>query len=188
MMQLQQRRWVGRLVKAGLVVVAVMLVLAWIQRKSPVKGDLRIQADPPAAEALGQGDLRIFNEDSSVNLILQGANVLAGLSPQTVERVRAEMQESMADDTTGLGGSIAQLVKKTVSGAIGTHAVYPVREMEAIDYRDGRIVIIRRGGKTTEILGNIQKDDKRLGETFPAEDAQRFVEAVRVRMRELGAP
>ena len=187
-MQLQQRRWVGRLVKAGLVLAAVMLVLAWIQRKSPVKGDLRVQTDPPAAEALGAGDLRIYNQDSSVNLILQGPNVLAGLSPQTIERVRAEMQESMADDTTGLGGSIAQLVKKTVSGAIGTHAVYPVREMEAIDYRDGRIVITRRGGKTDEILGSIQKNDQKLSETFPPQDAQRFVEAVRARMRELRAP
>ena len=87
MMQLQHRRWVGRLIKVGLVVVAIVVVLAWIQRKSPVRGDFRVQAEPPAAEALGPGDLRIYNQDSSVNLILQGSNVLAGLSPKTVWRL-----------------------------------------------------------------------------------------------------
>ncbi|HYC51713.1 MAG TPA: hypothetical protein VEB19_11440 [Gemmatimonadaceae bacterium] len=184
-MQLEHRRWVGRLIKAGLVVAAVMVVLAWIQRKSPVRGDLRVQTEPPAVEQLGDGDLRIYNRDSSVNLILQGPNVLAGLSPKTIERVRAEMQESMADDTAGLGGSIAQLVKKTVSGAIGTHAVYPVRDMREIEYTSGRIVVTRRDGTTDEIFSSVKRNEQKVSETFVPEDAQRFVEAVRARMREL---
>ena len=184
-MQLQHRRWVGRLIKAGLVLAAVVLVLAWVRRKSPVRGDFRVQSEAPAAEALGPGDLRVFNQDSSVNLILQGANVLAGLSPKTVERIRSEMQQSMADDTAGLGGSIAQMVKKTVAGAVGTHAVYPVRNMREIEYRDGRIVITRRDGSTDELFSSIKKDEQRMSETFSPEDARRFVEAVRARIKEL---
>ena len=187
-MQLQHRRWVGRLIKAGLVLVALMIVLAWIQKKSPVRGDLRVQSQAPTADALGAGDLRIFNDDSTVNLVLQGPNVLAGLSPKVIEKVRAEIKESTADDTAGLGGSIAQLVKTTVANAIETHVVYPVRDMRDIEYTNGRIVVTRRDGSTTELFKNIKNDGEPLSQTFPPEEARRFVEAVRARMKELPSP
>jgi hypothetical protein len=189
MIDVRHRRWVGRLIRVGLVGIAVLLVLAWIQRKSPVRGDLRVQAEAPAVEALGAGDLRIFNRDSSVNLILQGANILAGLSPKTVAKVRADLEASTAKDTSGLGGSIAQLVKNTVAGAIGTHVVYPIRDIREIEYRGGQIVVVRRDGSTAELFKNIQGDNKEeLGRTFPEADARRFVEAVRARQAELGSP
>ena len=186
MIEARQRRWVARLIKIGLVGVAVMVVLAFIQRKSPVRGDLRIETDAPAIEALAVGDLRIYNRDSTVNLILQGDRVLAGLSDKTVEKVRRELEASTADDTAGLGGSIAQIVKKTVSSSIGTHVVYPVRDMRDIEYRDGHIVITRRDGSSSQLFGSVKTDGESAGKTFPPEDAQRFVEAVRARIRARG--
>lgn len=185
-MELAHRRWLGRLAKLGLVLVAIVIVLAWIQRKSPVRGDLRLQSDAPVAEALGAGDVRIFNRDSSVNLILQGTNVLAGLSPQTVERVRAKLEESTAKDTSGLGGSLAQLVKSAVAGAIGTHVVYPLADIRDIRYVDGQLVLDRRDGSTTELFGNMERDREEIGKTFAPDDARRFIEAVRTRKQELG--
>ncbi len=185
-MQLAQRRWVGRLIRIGLVVVAVMLVLSWVQRKSPVRGDFRVQSEPPATTALGPGDVQIFNRDSAVNLILQGANVLAGLSPKTVAKVRADLEKSAVKDTSGLGGSIAQMVKKTVASAISTHVVYPLADIREIRYADGRFIIERMNGSTSELFGNVKTDDRPLGGTFSDADAQRFVEAVRARKKELG--
>lgn len=188
MISVQHRRWIGRLIKLGLAGLAVVVVLAFLQRKSPVRGDLRIDSDPPAAEAtLAAGDLRIYNRDSSVNLILQGDRILAGLSPQTVEKVRRELEKSTADDTAGLGGSIAQIVKRSVAGTIGTHVVYPLRDIRTIEYRDEQIVIERHDGSTSRLLGSVRTGEKEAGKTFQPEDAQRFVEAVRARKRELAA-
>lgn len=185
MISVQHRRWIGRLIKLGLVGLAVVVVLAFLRRKSPVRGDLRIDPSPPVAEAaLGTGDLRVYNRDSSVNLILQGDRILAGLSPQTVERVRRELESSTADDT-GLGGSIAQIVKRSVAGSIGTHVVYPVRDIREIEYRDEQIVIVRKDGSTARLLGSVKTGEQEAGKTFRPEDAQRFVEAVRARKREL---
>ena len=188
MISVRHRRWIGRLIKLGLVGLAVVVVLAFLQRKSPVRGDLRIDTNPPAVdEALAAGDLRIFNRDSSVNLILQGDRILAGLSPQTIEKVRRELEQSTADDTAGLGGSIAQIVKRSVAGSIGTHAVYPVRDLREIEYRDGQIVITRKDGTTSRLLGSVRTGEEEAGKTFRPEDAQGFVTAVRARMKELGA-
>lgn len=187
MITIQHRRWIGRLIKVGLLGLAVVVVFAFLRRKSPVRGDLRLDANPPVAgAALGTGDLRIYNRDSSVNLILQGDRILAGLSPQTVERVRRELESSTADDT-GLGGSIAQIVKRSVAGSIGTHVVYPVRDIREIEYRDGQIVIVRHDGSATRLLGSVKTGETEAGKTFRPDDAQRFVEAVRARKRQLEA-
>lgn len=185
-MQVAHRRWVGRLIRVGLVVAAVVIVLAWLQRKSPVRGDFRVQSQAPATEALAAGDLQIFNRDSSVNLILQGSNVLAGLSPKTVAKVRADLEASSAKDTTGLGGSIAQLVKKTVAGAIGTHVVFPLADIREIRYADGQIVIERMDGSRSELFSSVKTNGQPLERTFSPEDLQRFAEAVRARKKELG--
>ena len=182
-MELRQRRWVGRLIKLGLVAVGVLIVLAWLQRKSPVRGDLRIQSPPPAGEALATGDMRILNRDSSVQLILRGPNILAGLSDQTVAKVRAELEKSTKDDTSGLGGTIAQVVKSTVASNIGKQVVYPVRDIRDIRLENGQLVITRQDGSRSELFGNVKKDKEELSKTFDAAEAERCVEAVRARKK-----
>jgi hypothetical protein len=188
MMELRQRLWVGRLIKLGLVVVGVLVILAWLQRKSPVRGDFRIQSPPPATEALAAGDMRILNRDGSVQLILQGPNILAGLSDQTVAKVKSELERSATDDTAGLGGAIAQMVKSTVASNIGKQVVYPVRDIRDIRLEDGQVVIIRNDGSRSELFGNVKKDRESLSKSFDPDEAERFVEAVRARKKELERP
>ena len=64
-------------------------------------------------------------DHSTVDVILKGDKIMTGLSDKTVARVRTEMDKSREKDTSGLGGAIASMVKKTVAENIGTHAVFP---------------------------------------------------------------
>lgn len=180
------RRWIGGIVRAGLVVIAIVVVAAWFWRRTPRAPDIRIQSEAPTVESLGAGDMQIYNRDSSVNLILKGDNVLAGLSPKTVAKIRAELAASTSDvDTTGLGGSIAQFVTKTVADKIGTHVVYPIAEIRDIRVDGEEIVIVRNNGSETRLFGNVKVDKQPVSKAFRPEEAHRFVEAVRARKRNL---
>lgn len=206
MMPVQQRRWIARAIKLGLVGAAVLVVMAWIgtrrgdsRDRTEVRIDPHVHVDPgaragprtgpattQAVEALAPGDMRIYNQDSSVNLVLRGAEVLAGLSPEMRQRITQEVTQSTSDDTTGFGAAVANVVRSTVASAIATNAVYPVRDIREIEYRDGQIVIIRNSGRKIELLGNVKTDGEEISRTFAREDALRFVEAVRARKRALG--
>lgn len=183
MTELAHRRWVGRLIRVGLVVVAIAILANWFWRRAPVPRDLRVQSEAQTVALLGPGDVQIYSRDSSVNLILQGDNILAGLSPKTVAKVRADIEKSSAgDDTTGLGGSIAQIVKKAVAENIGTHAVYPLSDIRDIRYEGDEIVIERQGRGDTRIFDKANVNGRPLSKSFPPDEARRFVEAVRARM------
>jgi hypothetical protein len=205
-MQLEHRRWVARLVKLGLVAVAVLVVIGWFAAKRSrgpdfrvERGDhvdrgarggrdappTRVERDVPAVDALGPGDLRIYNRDSTVNLILRGHEILAGLSPQMRAKIQQEITQSASGETTGFGGAIANMVRTTVASAIATHAAWSLRDIRDVEYRDGRIYLIRNDGRESELLGSVKTNDEKVSETFDPEDAQRFVEAVRARKREL---
>lgn len=197
MIAVEQRRWIARLIKAGLAGVAVLVVLAWIGSKRDFEPDIRIEGagdarieatTVPAVATLAPGDHRIFNRDSSVNLILRGEEILAGLSPQMRARIEQEIARSTSQESTGFGAAIASVVKTTVASAIGTHAAISLRDIRDIEYSEGRMMIIRRDGRRTELLGNVKSDGEEISRTFPREDAERFVEAVRARKRELGIP
>lgn len=193
MIAIQQRRWIARLVKVGLLGVAVLVVLAWFGSRRDFRpevrierGDARIDASTvPAVEVLAPGDVRIFNRDSSVNLILRGDQILAGLSPQMRARIEAEIAQSASQESTGFGAAIAGVVKSTVASAIATHAAISLHDIRDIQYRDGRIMIVRRDGRSTELLGNVRNDGQEISRTFAEPDAELFVEAVRARKREL---
>jgi hypothetical protein len=184
--QLAHRRWIGRAVRAGLVVVAIVMVGLWLARRVPRAPDIRIQSEAPTAESLAPGDAQIFSRDSAVNLVLKGDNVLAGLSPKTIARVREEMEKSARDvDTGSIGGSIAQFVTKTVADKIGTHVVYPISDMRDIRYDKGEIVIVKNNGSETRLFNNVKVNKEPLSQAFDPQDAQRFVELVRARKRSL---
>ena len=182
-MELETRRWVSRLVQAGLIVLIVLFVGSWFWRRSGAthrSDGVRIQREVVAPETLGPGDLQIYNSDSTVDLILKGNQVLAGLSPKMVAKIRGEMDKPSTRDTSGLGGMIAQTVMKTVSSTIGTHVVYPVSEIRDIRYEDGNLIIEKEAGGETRLFEHTKVNK---GETrgFPEADALRFIAAVKAR-------
>ena len=185
----QRRRVVGGFARIGLVVLALLIVVTWGSRRFRNKvHNISVERQPVPTEALGPGDLRIYNSDSAVDLTLRGRDVLAGLSPKTVDKIRNEMDRSSTSDTTGFGGMIAATVKKTVAASIGTHIVYPVSDIREISYDGGEIVIDSRAHGKMRLFSNtnVNKGGTR---GFREEDARRFIAAVKARQAEsLAAP
>ena len=178
------RRLVAALVRTGLVVLAIIVVVAWFTRHMPHRRHMQVQvqSEAPPAPALGPGDLRIYNTDSAVDLTLQGNRILAGLSEKTVAKVKNKLDSATRRDTGGgLGASIGQIVRQSVAGAIGTHAVFPLADIRDIHADGGRILIDWTDGGHHELFGSTKVNDNKVSNTFSPDDAKRFVDAVRAR-------
>ena len=178
------RRFVAALVRLTLVVLALALIGRYFKNKFFAShGSVSVQREaPPATEALGPGDMRIYSADSSIDLVLSGNNILAGLSPKTVDKVKSEMEKETDKDTSGFAGSISKIVKSSVAGAIGTHAVYALSDIREIRVDDGHIVFDSKDGKQHDLFGKASVNGNKVSSSFRPDDAQKFVEAVRARM------
>jgi hypothetical protein len=176
------RRLIAALVRTGLVVLALVFVSGYVMRHMSGRRHVRVQTEAVVPETLAPGDLRIFNMDSSVDLILAGDKILAGLSPKMVAEVKTKLETSAAGDTSGLGGSIAQIVKKSVAGAIGTHAVFPLSDIRDIRYEHEQIIVDWKDGGTHNLFGSTKVNDHSVSNSFRPDDARRFIDAVHARM------
>ena len=183
-MTVSSRRVVAGLIRFALVILAIVFISGYFFHKMPTrsKHTMRIETEVPSPAALAPGDMRIYNRDSSVDLVLVGNNILAGLSPKTVAKVKDAVNAKTAGETTGLGGSIAQIVKTSVASAIGTHASYAVSEIRDIRYEDNTIVVEWKNGDEHQLFSNTKVDGQNVSRTFPQEDAERFIAAVKDRM------
>ncbi|MGH7618827.1 MAG: hypothetical protein ACREPM_16530 [Gemmatimonadaceae bacterium] len=179
------RRFVAGLFRLALVVLAIIFITGYFKRRGPSIPRVTVQKQaPPATDSLGPGDLRIYNTDSTVDLVLQGDKILGGLSPKTVAKVKSELDNSASGDTSGLGGSIAKIVKQSVAGAIGTHAVFPLSEIDDIRYQNDQIVIDWKNGGKHDLFGSTNVNGNKTSKTFRKEDAERFIAAVRARKKQ----
>lgn len=178
------RRLVAALVRFGLVVLAIIVVVAWVSRHMPHRRHMQVQvqSDAPPATVLGPGDLRIYNADSSVDLTLMGDKILAGLSEKTVARVKSGLDSAARRDSSGgLGASIGEIVRSSVAGAIGTHAVFPLSDIRDIHDDNGRIVIDWTNGGHHELFESTKVNGDKASKSFNPDDIGRFVAAVRAR-------
>jgi hypothetical protein len=180
----RSRRFVAGLFRVGLVVLAFAFVARHFSHRGPRIGRMRVQSAAPSSDSLGPGDLRIFNSDSAVDLTLQGDKILAGLSPKMVAKIRAELDTSGAGDTGGLGGNIAKIVKTTVASTIGTHAAFPLADIRDVRYENGALIFDWKDGGTHELFGSVKVNQGKVSNSFRAEDAARFIAAVRARKGE----
>jgi len=183
-MTVSSRRVVAGLIRFGLVLLALFFVSGYFIHKRPArsKHTMRIETEVPPPGALAPGDMRIYNRDSSVDVILAGNAILAGLSPKTIAKVKDEVNSKTSGETTGIGGSIAQIVKSSVASAIGTHASYPLNELRDIRYEDETIVFEWKNGDDHELFSNTKVNGQKVSHTFAQEDAERFIAAVKERM------
>ena len=186
MTQLRDRRVVSRLIRFGLIALAIVIAGTWAIRKADPRGGttLRVESEAPAAATLGPGDVQIFNEDSTIDVILAGDRLSAGLSPQKLAEVRADIARSGDRDTAGIGGSIAQMVKSTVAEKLSIRAVYPLADIRDIRHEDGQLRLEWKSGKESTLLGDkIRVEGDRDANRFRPEDAERLIAAVRARLR-----
>lgn len=176
------RRFVGGLIRLGLIVLAVALVVFYVKRHSHTSSarHMRMETEAQVPTTLGPGDMRIYNTDSSVDLVLTGDRILAGLSPKTVEKVKRDMAKD-TNDASGLAGSIGNIVKQSVASAIGTHAAFPLADIRDIRYENGEIVVQWTDGGRHELFSSTRVNGEKASHTFAPDDAKRFVAAVRAR-------
>lgn len=189
---MNSRRFVGGVVRLGLIVLAVFFVSRFFgfgrSSSSSRRGSANVKVETQAPpDSLGPGDLRIYNTDSTIDLVLRGENILAGLSPKMVSEIKAKIDTSTAKDTTGLSASIASIVKKSVAGAIGTHAVFPIADLRDVRYEGDQIVFDWNDGRRHQIFENTNVNGKKASRSFRREDAERFIEAVKARKTAGGA-
>ena len=143
------------------------------------RGNARSQgtvAHRDSALTLGPGDVQIVNEDSSVDLAVVGQQIIVRLSDKTMAKVRQET-DTMGVKDSGFGGSIERLVKKTVQSALSQQYTYPLSDVRDARYEDGAI-ILDVNGHEPRLLANTKINNRKLMESFPPEDARRFVAAV----------
>lgn len=176
---MNSRRVIGGLIRFGLVLLSIALIAVWIKHRVPRHEHVSIETHAPP-DSLGPGDLRIYNADSSVDLVLQGDRILAGLSAKTVAKVKGSIAESRAGDTSGLGGMISSIVKTSVAEAIGTHAVFKLSDIKDISADGGRVRVTWTDGADHDLFGGTKMNGHETS-TFSPEDARRFVDAVRAR-------
>jgi hypothetical protein len=177
---MNSRRVIGGLIRFGLVILACWLVIAWVRRKVSSHNHVRVEAQAPP-DSLGPGDMRIYNADSSVDVVLMGNKILAGLSSKTVAKIKSSVDESRSGDTSGFGGMVSQIMKSSVAGAIGTHAVFPLADIKDIHYADGKIKVQWSDGSDRELFSGTSVNHEKVSDSFNEADAKRFVGAVRAR-------
>ena len=178
---MNSRRVIGNLITFGLVCLSLVLLVRWVKGKvANAHNHVRVETQAPP-DSLGPGDMRIYNADSSVDVVLMGDKILAGLSAKTIAKIKGSLDESRSGDTSGFGGMIKQVVKSSVAGAIGTHAVFALSDIQDIRYADGKIRVKWTDGGDRELFGGTKVNNQKVSDSFNEADAKRFVAAVRER-------
>ena len=144
----------------------------------------RPSATAPAEAQLGAGDVRITSADGGVDLALIGDSISGGLSQTALAKVRRET-DTNAVHGSDFGASIEKMVKGTVQSALATRVSFPLSAVRDVRY-DGKRLVFDWAGKAQPGFGHVNVDNKDVLESFNADDAQRFVIAVRARQRERG--
>lgn len=177
----RSRRTIGALIRAGLVILAIVIGGGWLfgRLHSRDRGSLPSGIVRTEGQALQPGDVRIVSRDGNVSITLQGDRILAGLSPEKVAEVRKELEASAEKDTSGLGASIAQMVKKTVADNISRQLAYAIADVSEVTHEDGHIVLHMTDGKTNRLFESTNVDGERP--RFSGDDARVFIDAFRAR-------
>lgn len=166
-----------------LVTASVLIAAACGHDDAPAEqpADIRVARNAGTsngAATLGDGDIRITNVDGGVDLALIGDSISGGLSAKSLEKARKETDTNKVKGT-GFGADIEKMVKGTVQSALSTRVAFPLSAIKDLRYDGKRIVFDWNG--TPRFNGKMQVNDKDALESFSADDAQRFVDAVRAR-------
>lgn len=158
--------------------LAVLVAAGCGRRDWDDRGSAQVQgnvAKRDSALTLGPGDVKIVNEDSSVEMAVVGQQIVVRLSDKTMDKVRRETDTTHTD--SGFGGSIERMVKRTVQSALGQQMTYPLSEIRDAKYENGAIVL-EADGKQPQLLANSKFNGRKLLDSFRPDDAKRFVDAV----------
>ncbi|MDB4892963.1 MAG: hypothetical protein JWL61_4818 [Gemmatimonadetes bacterium] len=166
----------------SLIVVAAALLTVACSHKEDERPEIPVKlsrSTDTSRYEMQPGDVRIASVDSGVDLALLGDTISGGLSSKTLAKVKHET-DTAAVKGSGLGSEIERMVKGTVQNALATRINIPLSAVKDVRY-DGKKIVFEWNGRPPKTFGNIKTDKKDVLESFSAEDAQRFVAAVRAR-------
>ncbi len=187
-MDANSRKWAGRAIQLLLVLVVLAYVGNWLrQRFSHATRDIHLSGMMAVPDTLPPGGLRIYNADSTLDVVLLGDTIAAGLSPKMIAKVRHDIDSSSVTHAdSGLGGDIAKMVTSTVASKIGLHAVYPLKDLKDVTYDHGRLVFDWKRGKNHSLFQGTNLNGKKADDTFTEAEANKFIAAVHARQKQLG--
>ena len=164
------------------ILLAALVIVACSHKDSDDRPEVPVKlsrSSDTAHQVMQQGDIRIASVDSGVDLALIGDTISGGLSEKTLAKVKHDTDTNNVKGT-GMGAEIERMVKGTVQSALTTRINIPLSAVRDVSY-DGRKIVFDWNGKPPKSFGNVKVDKKDVLESFSAEDAQRFVAAVRAR-------
>lgn len=127
------------------------------------------------------GDVRIQTTSGELDMALVGDSISAGLTPDALAKVRRETDTARVS-SSGIGGSIERMVKSTVQSAVSSRVSFPVSAVKDVRYRDGAIEF-EWNERPTRLFEQTKVNGKPFLASFAPQDAERFVDAVRARIR-----
>jgi hypothetical protein len=142
--------------------------------------------EPEMAVVVGPSEqVRILTTNRAAFLSLRDDRLVAGLSDSIRRRVSAEMKHEMGR-SDGVGRIVENAVRSGVEKLLDKEISVPVEDIEDIDYRQNRIVIVYKKGEPSGLINfeTLKGDgDRTILEQFNEADARKLVEAVKVRIR-----
>ena len=157
-----------------LIAVVVAVLVAWLVFRA------RTARDEPAPDPSAPRELTIATRENEVLLSLRHDSVVMRLSDSTLARARADLDTSRAGaDSGGVAARFENLVKSTVGKALEHQIAVPVEKIEEIRYENGAIVMrVEDGPRWLNFESVKVGSDRPVLESFPPDDARRFVAAV----------
>jgi hypothetical protein len=126
--------------------------------------------------ALGAGDVRIMNADSSIELAVIRDSIVTGFGPKVMAQIEKGTDTSQVKGD-GFGASIEKMVKSTVASALNHEMRYSVADVERVQYTGGKIEMYWKDGSRMKLFENTKQNNKPVSETFSEADAKLFIAA-----------
>ena len=159
---------------AGVLAASLLLTSCSRHRDDDARGNI-------AEAGVTGGDVRIQTTSGELDMALVGDTISAGLAPDALAKVRRETDTAQLSNT-GIGGSIERMVKSTVQSAVSNRVAFPVAAVKDVRYRDGAIEF-EWNERPTRLFEQTKVNGKPFLASFAPQDAERFVDAVRARIR-----
>ena len=159
---------------AGVLAASLLLTSCSRHRDDDARGS--------AAEAgVTGGDVRIQTTSGELDMALVGDTISAGLAPAALAKVRRETDTAQVSGS-GIGGSIERMVKSSVQSAVSSRVAFPISAVKDVRYRDGAIEF-EWNERPTRLFEQTKVNGNPFLASFAPQDAARFVDAVRGRLR-----
>ncbi|HET7187862.1 MAG TPA: hypothetical protein VFI52_06895 [Gemmatimonadaceae bacterium] len=159
---------------AAVVIASLLLTSCSRHRDDEERGSI-------AQAGAAGGEVRIQTTSGELDMALVGDSISAGLAPDALAKVRRETDTAQVSSSS-IGGSIERMVKSTVQSAVSSRVAFPVSAVKDVRYRDGAIEF-EWNERPTRLFEQTKVNGKPFLASFAPQDAERFVDAVRARIR-----